>query len=102
MDTDTQFIKIPNNLIRCLVHTLYVDITLPIGSVNQAQARFISNLVGSNSEIIIDCLWNELTSTAEAIEFVSYLMKDLLRETNLEILSLISYEAQTLPDLDES
>ncbi len=71
---------------------LYVDITLPVGSVNQLQARLISNLVSYRSDSILDILWSELTSTAEATQFVNYLMKDLLRETNLEILALISYE----------
>jgi hypothetical protein len=50
----------------------------------------ISNLCASGISKIIDCLWTELTRTAEAEQFVNYLLKDLVRQTNFEKLSVIS------------
>ena len=54
-------------------------------------ARLITNLCASDIPVIIDCLWNELTQTTEAKQFVNYLLKDLIRSTNLEKLSVFSY-----------
>lgn len=59
--------------------------------MNQYLARLIANLCRSEITDIIECLWKELTSTAEAYQFVNYLMRDFIRDTNLEKLSKFSY-----------
>ena len=72
-----------------MVHLFFLDITS--SDLTNHMAQFIKLLVGKSvsspddfREDILDELFFELTETAEAKEFVNYLLKDLIRLSNLE------------------